>query len=64
MLVGDLSTLLNADDPGFRTLAEELHRHLLDRGDLRDVHAITRALDHTAPDPDHVVPRTPRSGRP
>jgi hypothetical protein len=64
VLTGDLSTLLNADDPGFRTLAENLHRHLLDRGDLWNVQDIMAALDKAAPDLAEAVPPSPRSGRP
>ncbi|MFD5190336.1 DEAD/DEAH box helicase [Streptomyces sp. NPDC058357] len=53
VLTGDLSTLLSADDPGFRALAEDLHKHLLDRGDLRDYREVMAALDETVPDPGH-----------
>ncbi|MEV8454088.1 AAA domain-containing protein [Streptomyces sp. NPDC052095] len=53
VLTGDLSTLLRADDPGFRALAEDLHKHLLDRGDLRDYREVMTALDETVPDPGH-----------
>lgn len=53
VLTGDLSTLLSADAPGFRALAEDLHKHLLDRGDLRDYREVMAALDETVPDPGH-----------
>jgi hypothetical protein len=36
VLVGDLSTLLNARDAGFRDLASSLHDHLRTRGEIRD----------------------------
>ncbi|WNI26167.1 AAA domain-containing protein [Streptomyces sp. ITFR-16] len=50
VMVGDLGTLMRADDPGFRTLMGELHRHLLDRGDLRDHKDVMAALDEALPD--------------
>jgi hypothetical protein len=35
IMVGDLSTLVNASDAGFRSMMEALHDHLRRRGDLR-----------------------------
>jgi superfamily I DNA and/or RNA helicase len=64
VLTGDLSSLLNADDPGFRSLAEAMHRHLLDRGDLRDFHDVMGALDHAAADMTETAPPSARRGRP
>ncbi|WP_416974259.1 DEAD/DEAH box helicase [Streptomyces sp. 4F14] len=54
VLTGDLGTLLRADDPGFRTLMDDLHRHLLDRGDLRDYRDVMAALAEDAPGPVHT----------
>lgn len=48
VLVGDMSTLLRADDPAFRALAEALHAHLRDRGDLRDCREIMATLNKIA----------------
>ncbi|MFG3255062.1 DEAD/DEAH box helicase [Streptomyces sp. NPDC048172] len=48
VLVGDLSTLLRADDPTFRALAEDLHAHLRDRGDLWDYQDVMATLDKAA----------------
>jgi hypothetical protein len=64
VLTGDLSNLLNADDPGFRALAEAMHRHLLDRGDLWDFHDVMGALDHAAADMTDAVSPSARRGRP
>ncbi|WP_329214246.1 AAA domain-containing protein [Streptomyces sp. NBC_01485] len=68
VLTGDLSTLLRADDPGFRALADDLHRHLLDRGDLWDYQdvmaALDEALDDTAPSLDEEAGPSPEGGRP
>jgi hypothetical protein len=68
VLTGDLSTLLRADDPGFRALADDLHRHLLDRGDLRDYQdvmaALDEALDETTPGLDEDAGQSPGGGRP
>lgn len=36
IMVGDMSTLRNASDPGFRMMVEALHDHLKLRGDIRD----------------------------
>ncbi|MGX1759289.1 DEAD/DEAH box helicase [Streptomyces lydicus] len=52
VMTGDLSTLLRADDPGFRALADDLHRYLRERGDLRDYQDIMGALDDTVPAPE------------
>ncbi|MEU1627096.1 AAA domain-containing protein [Streptomyces sp. NPDC020096] len=60
VLTGDLSTLLRADDPGFRALADDLHRHLLDRGDLRDYQDVMATLDEVL---DEAAP-APEGGRP
>ncbi|WP_089106459.1 DEAD/DEAH box helicase [Streptomyces hyaluromycini] len=50
VLTGDLSTLIRANDPGFRTLIEDLHQHLLDRGDLRDYRDVMATLAKAVPD--------------
>ncbi|MGY5002476.1 DEAD/DEAH box helicase [Streptomyces griseus] len=50
VMTGDLSTLMRADDPGFRMLIGDLHQHLLDRGDLRGHREVMAALDETVPD--------------
>ncbi|MEW2163718.1 AAA domain-containing protein [Streptomyces sp. NPDC007084] len=50
VLTGDLGTLMRADDPGFRALLGDLHRHLLERGDLREYRDVMAALDETVPD--------------
>ncbi|GAA4787665.1 DEAD/DEAH box helicase [Streptomyces ziwulingensis] len=52
VMTGDLSTLLAADDPGFRALADDLHRYLRDHGDLRDYRDVMDALDAAAPAPE------------
>ncbi|MEV4019912.1 AAA domain-containing protein [Nonomuraea angiospora] len=44
ILVGDLTTLLNATDPGFRDLAQALHDHVRTPGDLRGYREIMRRL--------------------
>ncbi|MFF0669650.1 DEAD/DEAH box helicase [Streptomyces tendae] len=49
ILTGDLSTLIRANDPGFRMLIDALHQHLLDRGDLRDYRDVMKALNEAAP---------------
>ncbi|MFF4952224.1 DEAD/DEAH box helicase [Streptomyces chattanoogensis] len=64
VLTGDLSTLLRADDPGFRALADDLHRHLLDRGDLRGYRDVMAALDKDVPDLAHGVGSAPEGDRP
>jgi len=53
VLVGDLSTLIRADDPGFRALVGDLHQHLLERGDLREYQEVMALLDE---DEDGAVP--------
>ncbi|MDG9715570.1 DEAD/DEAH box helicase [Streptomyces sp. DH24] len=63
VLTGDLSTLLRADEPGFRALADDLHKHLLDRGDLRDYQDVMAALDEAAPDLDGTADLAPEWGR-
>ncbi|MFI9227857.1 DEAD/DEAH box helicase [Streptomyces rimosus] len=45
VMTGDLSTLLRADDPGFRALAEELHQYLGKHGELRNHQDVMDALD-------------------
>ncbi|MEU2891403.1 hypothetical protein EQK42_03195 [Streptomyces albidoflavus] len=64
ILTGDLSTLLSADDPGFRALAEDLHKHLLDRGDLRDYSEVMAALDEAVPDSGHDASAAAEGDRP
>ncbi|MGW1427423.1 DEAD/DEAH box helicase [Streptomyces sp. NPDC002431] len=64
VLTGDLGTLLSADDPGFRALAEDLHKHLLDRGDLRNYREVMAALDETVPDPGHDASAASEGDRP
>ncbi|WP_374119540.1 AAA domain-containing protein [Streptomyces sp. RKAG290] len=64
VLTGDLSTLMRADDPGFRTLIGDLHQHLLERGDLRDYWEVMAVLDETVPDPRDAAGRTRKGGRP
>jgi hypothetical protein len=44
VLIGDLGTLLRADDPDFRVLAQDLHEHLRARGDLRAYHDVVAHL--------------------
>ncbi|MEZ7125801.1 DEAD/DEAH box helicase [Nonomuraea sp. AD125B] len=44
ILVGDLMTLLNATDSGFRDLAHALHDHVRTSGDLRGYRDIMRRL--------------------
>ncbi|WKX73541.1 DEAD/DEAH box helicase [Streptomyces sp. XD-27] len=63
VLTGDLSTLLRADDPDFRAFADDLHRHLLDRGDLRDYQDVMAALDEAAPGLDEAAGLAPEGGR-
>lgn len=64
VLTGDLSTLIRANDPGFRTLMDDLHRHLLDRGDLRDYRDVMASLDEAVPDPGEAADLSPEGGRP
>ncbi|GAA3667630.1 hypothetical protein GCM10022224_034840 [Nonomuraea antimicrobica] len=44
ILLGDLTTLLNATDPGFRDLAQALHDHVRTAGDLRGYREVMRRL--------------------
>ena len=44
IMVGDLSTLLNASDAGFRSMMEALHDHLRLRGDLRRYREVAALL--------------------
>ncbi|NGO46691.1 DEAD/DEAH box helicase [Streptomyces ureilyticus] len=52
VMTGDLSTLLRADDPDFRKMADDLHRHLNSRGDLRTYQDVMHRLRAAAPDPE------------
>ncbi|MFH8790968.1 DEAD/DEAH box helicase [Streptomyces sp. NPDC017941] len=52
VMTGDLGTLLGADDPAFRSLADDLHRYLRDHGDVRDYRDVMSALDAAAPAPE------------
>jgi hypothetical protein len=44
ILIGDLSTLLNATDPRFRDLAQSLHDYIRRVGDLQDYRDVMRHL--------------------
>jgi AAA domain-containing protein len=44
IMVGDMSTLLNASDAGFRSMMTALHDHLRQRGDLRGYREIFALL--------------------
>ena len=44
IMVGDLSTLVNASDAGFRSMMEALHHHLRLRGDLRRYREVAALL--------------------
>lgn len=44
IMVGDMSTLLNASDAGFRSMMTALHDHLRQRGDIRDYREISARL--------------------
>lgn len=44
IMVGDMSTLLNASDAGFRSMMTALHDHLRQRGDLRGYREISKLL--------------------
>jgi superfamily I DNA and/or RNA helicase len=44
IMVGDLSTLVNASDAGFRSMMEALHDHLRLRGDLRRYREVAALL--------------------
>jgi superfamily I DNA and/or RNA helicase len=48
IMTGDLSTLLNASDPGFRSMMTALHDHLRRRGDIRDYREISALLAREA----------------
>jgi hypothetical protein len=45
VLVGDLSTLLNARDPKFRTLAQSLHAHAGRHGEIRRYDDVAQSLE-------------------
>ncbi|MEV5200148.1 ATP-binding protein [Streptomyces sp. NPDC053720] len=64
VLTGDLSTLMRADDPGFRTLIGDLHQYLLERGDLRDYREVMAVLDETFPDLGDAARLAREGGRP
>lgn len=64
VLTGDLSTLLRADDPEFRALAENMHRHLLDCGDLSTFQDVMGTLNEVAPDMKEAAAPSPEGGRP
>ncbi|MCX5337523.1 DEAD/DEAH box helicase [Streptomyces sp. NBC_00140] len=64
VLTGDLSTLIRANDPGFRILIDDLHRHLLDRGDLRDYRDVMAALHEAEPDSGGTADLYAEGGRP
>ncbi|MGA4847124.1 AAA domain-containing protein [Streptomyces sp. G5(2025)] len=63
VLTGDLSTLLRAGDPGFRALADGLHRHLLARGDLLAYQDVMAALDEADPALDEAAGPAREGGR-
>lgn len=44
IMVGDMSTLLNASDAGFRSMMTTLHDHLRQRGDLRGYREVSALL--------------------
>ncbi|RPF33173.1 DEAD/DEAH box helicase [Streptomyces sp. TLI_185] len=52
VLVGDLGTLLRADDPDFRTLAQSLHEHIRSCGDIRSHRDVLARLGRPAPEGD------------
>jgi superfamily I DNA and/or RNA helicase len=54
VLAGDLSTLLRADDPDFRSLAQDLHTHLKRYGDIRTHRDVMAMLAKAAPEGDEV----------
>ncbi|MFD4997940.1 AAA domain-containing protein [Streptomyces buecherae] len=64
IMVGDMSTLLRADDPGFRALMEGLSQHLLRRGDPRDYRDVLAKLDEAAPDLGGTTTPAAERGRP
>jgi hypothetical protein len=49
VLVGDLETLLRAQDPGFRELVQRLRAHVADGGDLRPSTAVWHRLGELTP---------------
>ncbi|GAB2842011.1 hypothetical protein GCM10027074_05540 [Streptomyces deserti] len=50
VLVGDLGTLLRAEDPDFRALAQDLHEHLRSRGDIRAYRDVMARLGKPGPE--------------
>lgn len=64
VLVGDLSTLMRADDPGFRVLIGDLYEHLRDRGDLRAYADVMAALGKAVPDMPRPADVSSERGRP
>jgi hypothetical protein len=48
IMVGDMSTLVNAQDVGFRSMMTALHDHLRQRGDLRDYREVSALLGREA----------------
>ena len=52
VLTGDLGTLLRADDPDFRALAQNLHTHLKRHGDIRSHDDVTALLAKAAQEGD------------
>jgi superfamily I DNA and/or RNA helicase len=48
IMVGDLSTLVNARDTGFRSMMTALHDHLRQRGDLRGYREVSALLGREA----------------
>ncbi|MER6204730.1 AAA domain-containing protein [Streptomyces sp. NPDC001642] len=54
VLVGDLGTLLRADDPDFRALAQDLHTHLRRYGDIRSHEDVMALLAKAATEGDGV----------
>ncbi|MFE7113839.1 AAA domain-containing protein [Streptomyces sp. NPDC057654] len=63
VLAGDLSTLMCADDPGFRTLMGDLHQHLLDRGDLQAYRDVMATLGEAVSDVGEAAGVSPERGR-
>ncbi|MEU6254153.1 AAA domain-containing protein [Streptomyces sp. NPDC047043] len=52
VLVGDLNTLLRADDPDFRALVHDLHEHLRSCGDIRAYRDVLERLRQSAAEGD------------
>jgi hypothetical protein len=48
IMVGDMSTLINASDTGFRSMVTALHDHLRQRGDLRGYREVSELLGREA----------------